>query len=487
MECKIVTKFTKFLFPFRYCKKSTNLETKTKQNEKGIDAVPFERISPSVESLRREIGNLLDQSSSERIADCFELNKNYRTLFNLPRQPSDPVTFKSRPADNPPYTVTVEGVRLYLFESEVGFAEVEFGYQSDKLEDFIECNYFISEIKSEKNVFEYELKKKETEIHTFTMRSLLKEVLSMVDGALDIKRDRFPSFPDGKGIAYSYVVTDSCPQELYKTLLSLGRNYKGSYKIPCAKDLFSDSHIAVQYENSYWSASYNGAANLSFHTGDEVTDRFFDTQFAPKMRNTYFALFLHVLHQRYAMMKFNGEMSRLDICGNDYSAMEKALEEAENYYAKVSKLKFKAFFSLPSEVEHVNDYYKMLVKIFEVDELEQSFENDLKTLTDICGTYVERIRAREEKRVAIRKKKVGLFVSLFGTLVAIVTLLEAYWSWLEKITGKNVPFASAPVFIFLAVLAAVIAIVVVDVVYSIKDIKKMSRELRSENGDNEKK
>lgn len=483
---KIVKQFTKFLFPFRYSPKDTPLCSGADCSEIAGLPNPFVRFHPKSEGLRKGIGEMLSDDSSAKIADCFELSDTKRTMLNLPHRAVDTVSFRTRSKDNSVYSITVEDVRLYLFESEVGFVEVEFGYCSDKLEDFVECNYFISEIKSDENVFEYErkLSKDESEKHIFTLKELVCKVLSYVGGVLDMKKDSFPGFSEDKGVIYSYILTDKKPENLDKLLFTLRRNYKGSYKVPCDKDILSDPHIKQQFENSYWTASYNGAVNLSFCTGDKTTDLFFNSNFYSKMKETYYILFLHALHQRFAMMKYIGDMGQLDTLGNNYLVMKRELKAAENYYAKASNLEFRAFFKLPSNVEHVNDYYNLLLRTFKINELKFNFDNDLKTLTDICKTYVDRIKRRDDKIAARRKKKIEVFVSLLGTFVAVITLLNSYWGLLEKLMGNRVNFWSIQILVFVGALLVPFVTVVVDIVYSVKEIRKMTQDLKDEVEDN---
>ncbi len=265
-----------------------------------------------------------------------------------------------------------------------------------------------------------------------------------------------------------------------KLLFTLRRNYKDTYKVPYDNDISDDPYIKRQFENSYWTMSFNGAVNLSYLTGDGVTDSFFGDNFYSKLHDTYFSLFLHVLHQRFAMMKYMGDMGQLDTLCNDYYIMKKELKAAEDYNAKAARLKYRAFFKLPSSVEHVNDYFNLLYRTFRVNELKQSFFNDIEALTDICKTYVERIKARDDKIASKRKKKIEIFVSSLGTLVAVGTLLDSYWGLLEKLMGNRVDFWSAQILVFLGALLVPVVTVIVDVVYRIKEICKITKDLKDE-------
>ena len=483
----VVKQFTKFLFPFRYSRKETNLNDIVIQNDKGKELPIFLPFSPKSESLRKGLADLLSiDGDSAKIADCFELNYNCRTLFGLPQRATDSLFFRSRPAENPLYTITIESVKLYLFESEVGFAEIETCYCTDKLEDCVECNYFLGETKSDRNIlfFDRKIGKEQSEKHSLTFKQLLQRLLSYVGGVYDIRKNEFPEFNEDKAIIYSYVLTDSKPENLENVLFTLRRNYKGSYKFPNDKTIDSDTHIKQQFDNSYWTTSVNGAVNFSFLTDDKTTNNFFGNNFYSKLHDTYYTLFLHTIHQRFALIKYIGDMGTLDTLENNYIIMKEELKAAEDYYAKAANLKFRAFFRLPSNIEHVNDYFNLLQRTFNIQELKMSFDSDLESLTNICQTYVKRIKQRDEKLISRRKKKVEIFISLLGTLVAVVTLLNSYWELLEKLLGNTVNFWSIQIIVFIGALLVPLATVIVDVVYSVKDIRKMTTDLYNEVEDN---
>lgn len=484
---QIVKQFTKFLFPFRYSRSKTNLSDIVITNDKGKELPLFLPFSQKSENLRKGLDELLSMDGgSAKICDCFELNYNCRTLFGLPQRATDGMSFRSRPAENSLYTVTVEAVKLYLFESEVGFAEIESCYLTDKLEDCIECNYFLGETKSDRNIltFDRKISKDQSEQHSLTFKQLLQQVLSYVGDIYDMRKDEFPEFNEDKAVIYSYILANNKPDNLENVLFTLRRNYKGSYKVPCDKPLEKDTRIKQQFDNSYWTTSVNGAVNFSFLTDDKTTNNFFETNLYSKMHDTYFTLFLHTLHQRFALMKYIGDMGLLDTLENNYIVMKKELKVAEEYYAKAANLKFRAFFKLPSNVEHVNDYFNLLQRTFNIHELKTSFDSDLEALMSICQTYVKRIKQRDDKLISRRKKKVEIFVSLLGTLVAVVTLLNSYWDLLEKMLGNTVNFWSIQIIVFIGALLVPLSTVIVDVVYSVKDIKKMSNDLNNEVADN---
>ncbi len=485
MEEKIIYQFTDFVFPFRY-QIGSDPGDAAFTSAKGASVKLFERFSQESRELRQGISDLLSEDGgSAKIADCFRLSNNARAHFGLPRRLSDPLVFLSR--EGKEYGVAIEGIKLYLFESGVGFVDVECRYKSDSAEDYINCNYFLCEMKSEANRFEGKrqiwndtIKQKQDEPYRFSMLELIHAVLGYVEGVRDMKHDGPPAYKEEKGIIYSYLLLDRKPQDFEDFLFHARKNYKESYRFPRPAEGKPDPYVRQQFENSYWAASFNGAVNVSWLTGEETTDSFFRDSFPPKLHATYFSLFLHILHQRHALLKFIGEMGTLDKLALDYGVMKQQLKKANAYRAAAANLKFRAFFLMPSGIEHVNDYFNLLYRTFQIKAIYDSFSNDLQAVREICDSYVVRIKAREEKLRARRKARIGVFVSVFGTVVSVAALLNSYWGIIEKISGHAVSFFSVEV------LAAVVAIllpvitVAVDVFIQAREIHLMSLDLKDE-------
>ena len=485
---EIVKQFTKFIFPFRYDASKTDLASKCYVNDKGAEVKLFTRFSQEARELRQGLSELLSMDGgNSKIADCFEISYNARSHFGLPRRQDETMRFYARAKDKVYYDVAIQRVALYLFESEVGFVELEAAYKSTDIADCVNCNYFICELKSGNNIFvatrdvwNNETKTKEKVEYSFTAKELIDKVLENVGGVKDIQRDKYPDYTEDKGIIYSYLLLNGKPNDIDDLLFHLRKNYKDSYLSHNRTVGSFNPFVHQPFENSYWTASFNGAVNVSYLTGQETTDNFFLNAFPPKLHDTYFTLFIHVLHQRYALLKFVGDMGELDKLTMDYDSMKRQLAVANNYQAQSANLKFRAFFKMPSMVEHINDYYNLLSRTYQINQMYEHFNKDLTSLQEICGVYVTRIKQRDEKIIARRKAKVGIFVSVFGTLVAVAALINSYWGILEKIFGHEVQFFSAPVLAAIVAILLPVVTIIVDVVNQIKEIRKMTNDLNSE-------
>lgn len=481
----IIKQYTKFIFPFRFNKELVAPGKAEMENKKGVKMKIFEPFTQRAESLREGLDSLLaENGGTAKIADCYQLNINCRKEFCLPPRKNEYIEFISRQSDGESLKVALPEVKLYFFESQVGFAELEFEYESKSLDDYSDTNYFISETKSEKNRFvsyekvwneesrENALVKKE-----FTVQSLLEKLFSYV--SKDNKAVSF-IYKNSKPLIYSYLLTDEKPSEINELLQHLAKNYKESYK-------FDDSCTKIKtvhpFENSYWTASLNGVTNLSFKTGDSLTDEFFENNFYTKTKDTYYFLFLNIIHQRHAVTRIMGEMSHLDRLINDYYVMKDQLKLARRYEAEAINLKFRAFFKCPSYVEHVNDYYDMLYNSFQIGQFYDNFSSDMKNLQSICSKYVERIKDREEKLKKRKNAKTEIFVSIFGAIVAEVTLFNNSWSLVEKVLGRSISFWSPGIMILCATLISPMITIVVNVSKKSSEIKLLSSQINTEKKD----
>lgn len=479
---KIVKQFTKFIFPFQFDKEQIIPRTAQTQNKKGVFFNVFEQFTQPTESLREGLELLLsERGGKSKIGECYKLSINCRKEFSLPPRKEELLSFVYRQSGGDVAKVAITEVKFYFFESQIGFAEVECAYESDDIDEYIALNYFISEVKSDKNEFIYhekvwneETRQSTIEDRKFLMIDLLKQLArkaSKKENAIEFINE------NAKPMVYSYLLVDEKPADMPVLLQYLAKNYKQSYK-------FEASCVKTQqlhpFENSYWTGSLNGAMNLSYLTGDAITDHFFLDDFYVKAKNTYYFLFLNILHQRYAINKVMGEMGKLDSLSNDYYVMENQLKEARRCEAEAINLKFRAFFKCPSFVEHVNEYYDMLYRAFEVGAMYDNFSTDIASLQNICSAYVQRIKAREEKFKKRKDAKVEIFVSIFGAIVAEVTLFNNSWAVVEKVLGRSISFWSPGILILLATLISPLITIFINVAKKRAEIKELTQQINGE-------
>ena len=179
-----------------------------------------------------------------------------------------------------------------------------------------------------------------------------------------------------------------------------------------------------------------------------------------------------------------GEMGQLDRLENNYQVMKKQLRQARIYEAEAINLKFRGFFKCPSTIEHVNNYYDTLYSAFQVGSFYDNFSSDIKNLQNICSKYVERIKDREEKFKKLKAAKTEIFVSIFGTIVAEVTLFDSSWSLIEKVIGRSLSFFSPAIIILFATMLSPIITIVSNVKKQLAIIKDLESQILEQEEDN---
>ena len=486
---EICKHLVKVLFPFCYnVNKDNQLDELRFKDENEKEKILFQRFALKQTDLRQGLPEVFaaDDNSSQ-IVKCYRIDGNNRAHFDLPRRKDEQLKFYCRAANlTEAYNVAIPEVNLYLFESGVGLVELECVYQSSDITDYINCNYFISEIKSKSNYFVTNFKKRAskdeeyvlTEVR-FTVKELLGKVLTYVADAKDFYSPKGKELFSQKGLVYSYLYLDERPQDFETLLFNFRNNYKKSYLAP--QDLsLKDSAVRKPFENCYWTASYNAVVNVCIRTENEETNEFYSNELYSRLNGVYHLLFLAVLHQRFAIMQLMGKMGELDKLGEDFETMRTQLAIARQYQAEAANLKFRVFFKYPSYVEHVNGYYDFLHDIYNIDALYNHFSTDLSNLEKICNVYVERIRTREEQLKQCKAAKIEIFVGIFGTIVGIVSLMSDSWGLLEKFLGTTIERFSWPVFVMTALLWMPSILVFIDAKKRFREIKKIKADIAIE-------
>jgi ABC-type multidrug transport system fused ATPase/permease subunit len=164
----------------------------------------------------------------------------------------------------------------------------------------------------------------------------------------------------------------------------------------------------------------------------------------------------------------------------DYGVMQEQLEKAQKFHADAINLKFRAFFKMPSFVEHINKYFNLLQNSLKVNDLYDHFTSELENVTDICNTYVERIKARDTKIKEKRSAYKEIFVSIFSEIVALVVLFNSSWDLIEKVMGRTISFWSIQLLVVFGTLLSSIIPVVISVCSKANDIKAINAALNKE-------
>ena len=110
----------------------------------------------------------------------------------------------------------------------------------------------------------------------------------------------------------------------------------------------------------------------------------------------------------------------------------------------------------------------------------ENFSSDIKNLQDICSKYVERIKDRDDKFKQLKAARTVIFVSIFGTIVAEITVLNGSWSLIEKVLGRNLSFWSPAILILFATLLSPLFSIVSNIKKQIAYIADLKSQLNEQ-------
>ena len=152
----IQKQFVKVIFPFLYNQtEEMKLETISVTSKKGKEKYLFNKIGFDNLELRKGLPDLFSSADNKsKIVNCYQMEPNSRMEFGLPNRSDEYMDFCCRgQAEETPYKIAITEVKIYLFESGVGFVEAECVGKSTEISDLITSNYFLSERKTDDNYF----------------------------------------------------------------------------------------------------------------------------------------------------------------------------------------------------------------------------------------------------------------------------------------------------------------------------------------------
>lgn len=419
-------------------------------NAKGKKVQPFIKISLIPNNLYGELDSIMrnnnkyiafgkdnndPEGDNSKIVDIYELKRDdAREEFLLHKNPN--IKYECKYVDNgieKKIVVSIENIRVFLFETLDGFLEYECKYEAENADDYLNTNFSLCEINNEKYKFTYKKKvSKDEEIDcSFTLKEISNKIFEILgkdnihnfDEHITSDEVSFTYHPQ----IFSYVLFDKKPSntnDINELLFNIRKNFKGSFKFP-TESINSDKYTYQSFDNSYWAFSLNAAVNVSFLTDDDATDKFFKEQFESSILSTYYFLYMCVLNQRYGIIIQKGKLGQLDEYGGNYMKRKLQLKKTQFYKTNALKFKYKAFFKSPSEEEHINDYFRKLSISQNIYESYTSFVSDLNDTETIYSTLLKKANDDQDEIKKVSNYEQDMFIALIGNVVAICQLLMA--------------------------------------------------------------
>lgn len=460
---KILKQLSKQLIPFTY--KLNDIDAfcgKTADNGKAI----WEKKVFTTNHLFDYI-NAKQTDGKQGIMTALTVADGARKYLGIPNANTE-IRLKVRGKQSEPIVIKLKSVSLYLFETKVGFVDLDFEYSSDKTDDYVNANYFLSELKSKDNVLNVKTGKDDYAETSIT--EMLEKIFGLFDKAYGFDKDNALSYYDLKPLLFSAVILDKMDNDETYLLNHASRNFKDSYQTEDVKTL-------RPFANSAWAGTDTAIVNVSHLTDNRQTDDFFLTQFINAVRNNYFYLYLLTLNQKFTLLK---RLSQIAQINPKYVADEEELKRQDGL---VSALIYKSqlydarcSFACPSSMRHINDFYDYARECQGNAAFEKELKSKSKALTEIHGTYKTRLDGYKH----YRNTKLTFWVFILSQIIGSVTMFTSCCKLVSDLLDVSV--REQPVYYLIPVILTLIFAVTlgIQIFLKAKELKKLKTAIKTD-------
>lgn len=465
----------KVLFPLTWDPTQlAQLTGRTLVNHKGKTVNIFRKEEFSMEEMRCGIGELLNGTPDKSIAAIYSFDR--REVLDLPRV-NQRVRFRPRSGEES--SILLGQVQFVLFDSGVCFLCVDVQMEDASLETVMNTTYYLCEIKDranriafEKFTFDPQTKTKTAETVELSVKDLLLRCAAFLPECGHFE-DRPLESAVAKPLLYSYYLLQEKPQDFAALASNIGQNYKLSYK-----GLEDEAHLLPTFQNSAWCASSNGAANLTYEVEDASTNAFFRTTFPHKWETEYLFLFLNVIHQKYAALKY---LDALALCAGEhrgYDAMKQMLAYSEEMQERCEKQKMRCFFDMPSRIGHVNKVYGFFRTTMQIPSYIGGLNRKLREAVSVCGSYTGRIDQIEDKEKEVRSLMTEIKLALLAACITCLTFFNSFYGTLQCLLRGDLSAIGLDAVIMAVTFLAAITTALVNLARDWSKIKSLRSDIR---------
>ncbi len=400
------------------------------------------------------------QQSPGTIGRCFSLQSRDRVSYGLPQNYSTPLHFEVKGQIN---AFMIEGVDLFLFETQTGFIVLDLAYDPTvSVEEIISMNYFLRKIGSHGPSISYEVRRSsDVQTVTCTLLDIIVKLVGTFQAELAADDSRGTSFHSHYfgSILLDRGIRDhpNWQANIRRWLLLMRRGYKDSYK-PAQGELDDSSGFEVMqlFENTHWGVALEGIANLAVLTGDKETDSFFLSNYFGNVKHTYFYLYVLALHQRYALLFLTRQAAMVQ------APMVRSAPRSIKEYDRDELLRLQehmAIFSLRCRFNQVSNnsihekLYGRIVSVLELVELQHELQNELSSISLLIELRIqeeqqrqviaEREKEKREERIKgekeARERRFHIVVLILTTVFVVITSSADLWDMFMHFQEGRIP------------------------------------------------
>ncbi|PEO97608.1 hypothetical protein CN554_13180 [Bacillus wiedmannii] len=521
-ELEIQSKRASLIIPFAFNKEIS--ASKEKLRVHGWEAIELKNKGYFV-GLYPHLEHLLENNwVSETIGVCLELKKNYYNTNGLPGnfietffdsneeyEQSGINEFNNLNIEDQCFQINY--IRLYLFETKVGFIEVQLRDCLDPngerqiLDECVDEIISLSYTLFVNNITSININGKETIYEGFP------RLIERLERSIDIEY----FFEQTNGIPYKSLIYFSTTlsyeklienrndvlNEIGKNLYQIRqRNTFVDFALPEELEIDTSNNNVIEFsKNIFSTVSQGGTGRIAFDERRKGLPTFMlDNAFREE---GYYLLNLLVLHQRFALLHLYREASKL----NKYErSIHKEIRRVDNnkFIKNIATLqesivlfKLRSDFKQVSNMDRIERYYRFLRTNLKVEELLEELNEETNMLSALIEINLqkknERIRQQEERK-AIEEQRIQvvkdqrimslqnyitistvIFVVFSATADAITVLKEIGWDMMKPtIWGKGFPFW---IILFLIIVALPVSTFIV--------VRRINNELKENTNQNE--
>ncbi len=445
----VILNDNKILFSFNAFKYNQEyLSMIKKVNSNGVEVFPWIKYSININDLKKEIKDLTN--ANKEILTSYYLDKNYYSLYGL--------NYKKiylMPKNNlEEIEIDVNKIAIHVFDSGLGFVELDYTVKSSDEKDINTVNYFLSEVKSDvkfkivNQIWNSGNKTKKDNIEYITTDKFIKLILIDYDDIKDPEYSKDFKYMVVRPTLFSYIFLDEYKSDIAD---NIGSNFKVSYKVN--RDV---TKTTSYFTNSKWYYNINSITNVSNCVDDELTNSFFKTTFRDKVANLYFYLFLSSLHQKMYLLDKSYELKNIDYDVDDYKEMKNLCNSIILMKSNILKAKVKYFFNNPTFLEHINIFYKNVQETLLINEMKQSLDDDLEIINEFVEGNIKIISEYKELRQEKRKCIENIISLIIASLISCATFYDVY---LKTINKYNIPISFKQNIVILFIILIIIFII----------------------------
>lgn len=409
---------------------------------KTIPSIPFFTVKKLTnEKVFDHIASLINHNENDKttIGKAFELEPNDRSKLGLPEQATCSITYQVKEHT---FEIKIDGIDLYLFDTQVGFlvyhiitcgqkSEVDFEKQVT-IHDLILTNYYIKQVFKQTNKM-YFINDTNGKM-TIDFKDLTKTVTKTL--AVDSYFEEMNQNPNHVLLytgAYLQGPMPSDEKDFAKYLYYLRKAYKNTY-LPTKYDLNLEDNpdIYQPFENSYWGFSLEGVANLSLETGNHTTDDYFADHFFNNIEKTYFYLYLLLLQQKYSLLKMsvNAGVIHNTLDGKNFSEQ---ISIINHFKQEIVDFTVRGLYEQVSYITHHAELYEKIKNRLGIDSLYKELKSELDALSSFIEVAADKDERAKEEMLMESREKTNILIQVITLLFLPITAITGFF-------GMNVDF-----------------------------------------------